>query len=53
MQNVRMDTLPIKFGDFFPYASNEQSYWTGYYSTRPTLKRLIRNTNNLLQVDYG
>ncbi|CBH15235.1 lysosomal alpha-mannosidase precursor, putative [Trypanosoma brucei gambiense DAL972] len=29
-------------GDFFPYASAAHEFWTGFYSSRPTLKRLIR-----------
>jgi lysosomal alpha-mannosidase len=29
---------PIKSDDFFPYASGEHSYWTGYFSSRPALK---------------
>lgn len=35
-------TFPVYTGDFFPYADNSESYWTGYYSTRPTLKGVIR-----------
>ena len=30
--------------DFFPYADNDRSWWTGYYTTRPSLKQAIRRT---------
>lgn len=43
-------TWPSKIGDFFPYASDKHSYWTGYYTSRPTLKYFERISNNLLQV---
>jgi alpha-mannosidase II len=33
---------PTYDGDFFPYADNKDSYWTGYFSTRPTMKRFSR-----------
>lgn len=33
-----------------PYASASNSYWTGYYTSRPNSKRLERMGNNLLQV---
>ncbi|XP_070524278.1 lysosomal alpha-mannosidase isoform X4 [Cardiocondyla obscurior] len=41
---------PTKSDDFFPYASDPHSYWTGYFSSRPTLKYFEREGNNLLQV---
>uniref|UniRef100_A0A1Y1KZL6 Alpha-mannosidase n=1 Tax=Photinus pyralis TaxID=7054 RepID=A0A1Y1KZL6_PHOPY len=40
----------VKTDDFIPYASDSSSYWTGYYTSRPTQKRLERQGNNLLQV---
>ncbi|XP_055388749.1 uncharacterized protein LOC129617622 [Condylostylus longicornis] len=35
------DELPIKPSndDFFPYSDRPGSYWTGFYSSRPNLKR--------------
>lgn len=36
--------------DFMPYASATDAYWTGFYTSRPNLKRLERMGNNLLQV---
>lgn len=30
--------LPVFAGDFFPYADNSRSYWTGYFTSRPGLK---------------
>ncbi|XP_071052267.1 lysosomal alpha-mannosidase [Onthophagus taurus] len=43
-------SFPIKSDDFFPYASDPNSYWTGYFTSRPTLKRFERMGNNFLQV---
>jgi lysosomal alpha-mannosidase len=39
-----------KSDDFFPYASVPFAYWTGYYTSRPALKRYERYANNILQV---
>jgi hypothetical protein len=39
-----------KSDDFFPYAMVPASYWTGYYTSRPALKRYERYANNILQV---
>lgn len=40
---------PIKLDDFFPYADAHNSYWTGYYTSRPGLKFQIELGNNFLQ----
>lgn len=40
---------PTKTDDFFPYGSDAHSYWTGYFSSRPTSKFMERQGNNMLQ----
>jgi len=42
-------TWPVKTDDFFPYGSDEHSYWTGYFTSRPTSKYMLRESSNLLQ----
>nr|CAD1820430.1 unnamed protein product [Ananas comosus var. bracteatus] len=32
------ESWPIKTDDFFPYADDQNSYWTGYFTSRPALK---------------
>ncbi|XP_065865581.1 probable alpha-mannosidase At5g13980 [Euphorbia lathyris] len=36
------ESWPSKTDDFFPYADRANAYWTGYFSSRPALKRYIR-----------
>uniref|UniRef100_T1PFV0 Alpha-mannosidase n=1 Tax=Musca domestica TaxID=7370 RepID=T1PFV0_MUSDO len=43
-------TWPTKTQDFFPYSTDWHTYWTGYYSSRPTQKRFERDGNHFLQV---
>lgn len=43
-------TWPNKTNDFFPYASDPNAYWTGYFTSRPTSKRFERHANHFLQV---
>ncbi|KAL0279866.1 UNVERIFIED_CONTAM: hypothetical protein PYX00_001338 [Menopon gallinae] len=38
------------FADFLPYAQSKFEYWTGYYSSRPSLKYLQKITSQFLQV---
>ena len=42
-------TWTTKSDDFFPYASDPHAYWTGYFTSRPALKGMIRQANSLLQ----
>ncbi|KAJ8675630.1 hypothetical protein QAD02_011416 [Eretmocerus hayati] len=43
-------TWPVKTDDFFPYASDPHAFWTGYFSSRPTIKYFERVGNNFLQI---
>ncbi|XP_075939113.1 LOW QUALITY PROTEIN: lysosomal alpha-mannosidase [Anarhichas minor] len=42
-------TWALKTDDFFPYADNAHNYWTGYFTSRPALKRYERISNSNLQ----
>ena len=37
--------FPLYQSDFFPYADNGDSFWTGYYTTRPFLKTIARKVD--------
>ena len=45
---------PTKTDDFFPHQSQKygeiDGYWTGYFTSRPALKYMVRQGSNLLQV---
>lgn len=43
-------TWSTKTDDFFPYSSDPHTFWTGYFTSRPTLKRFERMGNHFLQV---
>ncbi|KAG0461842.1 hypothetical protein HPP92_020318 [Vanilla planifolia] len=36
------EAWPLKEDDYFPYADGPYSYWTGYFTSRPTFKRFVR-----------
>ena len=42
-------TWTVKTDDFFPYADHPYAYWTGYFTSRASLKGYTRKTNSLLQ----
>jgi lysosomal alpha-mannosidase len=41
--------LTLKTDDFFPYADAPWNYWSGYFTSRPSLKGYVRKTNSDLQ----
>uniref|UniRef100_A0A7N8YBV0 Lysosomal alpha-mannosidase n=1 Tax=Mastacembelus armatus TaxID=205130 RepID=A0A7N8YBV0_9TELE len=43
-------TWALKTDDFFPYADDAHDFWTGYFTSRPALKRYERISNGNLQV---
>ncbi|XP_072528049.1 lysosomal alpha-mannosidase isoform X1 [Salminus brasiliensis] len=47
--NLAQQTWPLKSDDFFPYADDAHDFWTGYFTSRPALKRYERLSNSLLQ----
>ena len=44
----RQVTWPLKEDDFFPYADGPHKFWTGYFTSRPALKRYIRTSSSLM-----
>ncbi|KAE9586552.1 putative alpha-mannosidase [Lupinus albus] len=36
------ESWPFKADDFFPYADRANGYWTGYFTSRPSIKRYVR-----------
>ncbi len=42
-------TWDVKTDDFFPYADSAHAYWTGYFTSRSTLKRYDRVVSGHLQ----
>lgn len=36
------ESWPTKTDDFFPYADRANGYWTGYFTSRPAVKRYVR-----------
>ncbi len=47
--NATQTPLALNTHDFFPYADNYDAYWSGYFSSRPTSKRLIREASSLFR----
>ena len=41
--------LPRYDQDFFTYSDRDNDYWSGYYTTRPYLKKAIRTTQSKLR----
>jgi lysosomal alpha-mannosidase len=41
--------FPTKTDDLFPYADGPHSYWTGYFTSRASFKRYVRESTNVHQ----
>ena len=41
---------PTKEDDFLPYASDPHAYWSGYFTSRPSSKFMIRQTEKLYKI---
>ncbi len=52
INQARPNGWGIKYDDFFPYSSKRHAFWTGYYTSRPTLKGYERMSNQFLQVYF-
>ena len=39
---------PTKYDDMFPYANNDYTYWTGFYSSRANDKKYFRDASHVL-----
>jgi lysosomal alpha-mannosidase len=46
--NAEAITWTTKYDDMFPYADNELSYWTGFFSSRANDKEFIRRAERTL-----
>lgn len=42
-------TYPTKTDDFFPYADQSHSMWTGYFTSRVALKGFVRDFGRFIQ----
>jgi alpha-mannosidase len=42
-------TWEVRQDDIFPLADNAHHYWSGYFTSRPALKRQVRFATNFLQ----
>ncbi|KAL0480215.1 lysosomal alpha-mannosidase [Acrasis kona] len=45
----KANDLPQTNQEFLPYADKEQSYWTGYYTSYPLLKKEARRAESMLR----
>jgi hypothetical protein len=45
---IRKENLeyPVKYDDLFPYSDGKDSYWTGFFTSRPNLKGFIRRASS-------
>ena len=44
-QNLQTSSLAVYKGDFYPYIEGENSVWSGFFSSRPDLKKQIKDAS--------
>lgn len=44
-ESVKSEGFTIRRDDSFPYAQRKNEYWSGFYTSRPQLKKLLRTTS--------
>ena len=42
----------VRSDDVFPLGDNGHAYWSGYFTSRPSLKRQVRFASNFLGAQY-
>ena len=42
---------PVKYDDTIPYADGPDDWWTGYFSSRPTSKKLLKDSSSLMSAE--
>ncbi|EAS02485.2 glycoside hydrolase family 38 amine-terminal domain protein (macronuclear) [Tetrahymena thermophila SB210] len=47
--NKQQKKWPVNNHDFYPYADTQNAYWTGYFTSRPSLKGLTKDSGRYLQ----
>jgi len=43
---------PTRYEDEMPYSEESDDYWTGYFSSRPTFKKEIKDASSFLHGEY-
>ena len=46
--NKKNISWTTRYDDLFPYADNENSFWTGYFSSRANDKKYMRDASHTL-----
>lgn len=50
LSSEKIDFTVKNKGDFVPYRDNPSSFWSGFYTSRISLKGLIRQSSRFLNV---
>eukprot|EP00754_Rhynchopus_humris_P026895 Rhum_TRINITY_DN15047_c5_g4::Rhum_TRINITY_DN15047_c5_g4_i1::g.136057::m.136057 len=48
LREKKAEEWEVRTDDMFPLADGDHKYWSGYFTSRPSLKRLVRRASNYL-----